>query len=366
MFSPDFTEVYPKFFKVGKWLKKIALHILFWVLVVFYFAWGFGLDLNPVKSILNALFFLPGHLIMVYSLLYFLVPKFLLNRKYWQFFVGLLVLIGLCGLYTVFAQLSLTGDPRLQGATFTVGRNVLPFIHIAGIAASIKLLKFWYVQRKQTVEAEQQRAVAELKLLKAQLHPHFLFNTLNNLYSHTLEFSPKSPEIVLRLSALLRFMIYESNNHRISLAQEVDLLQNYISLEKLRYGERLELSFSLKGEIEKYQIAPLLLLPFLENAFKHGTSKQIDQCWISFDLSLNGSLLNFKLINSIDPVADKESKPGGGIGLSNVMKRLEILYKGKYRLEKQQMKEVFIINLELELELLEEQYVDSLQFSNIS
>lgn len=343
--------------------RSIGLHVLFWILVVLYFAWGFGLDLNPKRSILNAMFFLPGHLIMVYSLLYFLVPSYLLHRKYWQFFLGLVILVGICGVYTVVAQLSLSGDPRLQGASFSVGRNVLPFIHIAAIAASIKLLKYWYVQRKQTLEAEQQRTIAELKLLKAQLHPHFLFNTLNNLYSHTLEFSPKSPEIVLKLSELLRFMIYESNSQKISLAREVDLLQNYISLEKLRYGDRLDLSVNISGNTENYQIAPLLLLPFLENAFKHGTSKQIDQCWISFDLSLKGSLMNFKLINSIDPSNHDRNKQPGGVGLNNVMKRLEILYRGNYKLETGKLEEVYVINLELQLELLEEQYTDSLQLS---
>lgn len=348
-----------------KKLKTIGLHILFWILVVLYFAWGFGLGVDPMKSIFNAMFFLPGHIIIVYSMLYFLVPKFLLNRKYWQFFLGMVILVGICGIYTVLAELSLTTDPRLQGASFSVGRNILPFIHIAGIAASIKLLKYWYVQRKQTLEAEQQRTVAELKLLKAQLHPHFLFNTLNNLYSHTLEFSPKSPEIVLKLSALLRFMIYESNSPRISLQKEIDLLQNYISLEKLRYGDRLELSISITGDIEKYQIAPLLLLPFLENAFKHGTSKQIDQCWISFHLSLDGSLMKFKLINSIDPANKENHSQPGGLGLENVMKRLEILYRGKYKLEGRKLEEVYVINLELELELLEEQYIDRLQLTNI-
>ncbi|MFD2513369.1 sensor histidine kinase [Pontibacter locisalis] len=346
-------------------LKTITLHILFWIFVVLYFAWGFGLGVEPMKSIYNAVFFLPGHLIMVYSLLYFLVPTFLLHRKYWQFFLGIVILVILCGIYTVVAQLSLTSDPRLQGASFSVGRNILPFIHIGGIATSIKLLKFWYIQRKQTLEAEKQRTVAELKLLKAQLHPHFLFNTLNNLYSHTLEFSPKSPEIVLKLSDLLRFMIYESNSPRISLAKEIDLLKNYISLEKLRYGDRLDMSVSITGDIEKFQIAPLLLLPFLENAFKHGTSKQIDQCWISFDLAMNGSYMSFKLVNSIDPASDKELAAPGGLGLENVMKRLEILYQGKYKLHTQKMEEVYVVNLELQLELLEEQYRDRLQLSKI-
>jgi len=350
---------------MGKTLKRIGLHILFWILIVLYFAWGFGLDLNPMQSIRNALFFIPGHLIIVYGVLYFLVPKFLLNRKYWQFFLGLFILIGACGIYTVLAQLSLSGDPNLQGANITVGRNILPFIHVAAIAASIKLLKFWYVQRKHTLEAEQQRTVAELKLLKAQLHPHFLFNTLNNLYSHTLEFSPKSPEIVLRLSALLRFMIYESNSHRISLDREISLLENYISLEKMRYGERLDLSLYVAGEIEKYQIAPLLLLPFVENAFKHGTSRQIDQCWISLDLSLEGSLLKFKLINSIDPVTKDVGSHSGGLGLDNVKKRLEILYKGDYKLETQKLPDVYVVNLEIQLEILEEQYIDKLELSKI-
>ena len=314
-----------------------------------------------MKSIFNALYFLPGHLIMVYSLLYFLVPRFLLNRKYLQFFLGLIVLVAVCGIYTVVAQLSLFSNPRLQGATFSVGRNVLPFIHVAAIAASIKLLKFWYIQKRQTQEAEQQRTVAELKLLKAQLHPHFLFNTLNNLYSHTLEFSPKSPEIVLRLSELLRFMIYDSNAHRIALTREVELLQDYISLEKLRYGDRLELSVSISGETEKYQIAPLLLLPFLENAFKHGTSKQIDQCWINFTLSVKEGVMSFKLLNSIEILDNGNPSLPGGVGLENVRKRLEILYSGKYKLEARRMEEVYVVNLELQLELLEEAYVSQLQ-----
>jgi len=210
---------------------------------------------------------------------------------------------------------------------------------------------------------EQQSAVAELKLLKAQLHPHFLFNTLNNLYSHILEYSPKSPEIVLQLSTLLRFMIYESNIPKIPLAKEMELLQNYISLEQLRYGDRLDVSVNVSGEIEKYQIAPLLLLPFLENAFKHGTSKQIDQCWISLDLSMEGDMLCFKLINSIDPHSKEDLTNNKGIGLFNVIRRLQLLYKDKYQFDTVRLEEVFVVNLTLTLEKLEEQYVEKLQFA---
>ena len=348
------------------WLKVVRiifLHLLFWALVVTYFAWGFGLDIHPKKSFINALFFLPGHLLTVYSLLYFLVPRYLLKQKFWQFFLGFIILIFLCASYTIVAQLSVNNVPQLQGATLSVGRNVLPFIHIAAIAASIKLLKYWYVQRKQTIEAEQQKTVAELKLLKAQLHPHFLFNTLNNLYSHTLEFSPKSPEIVLKLSGLLRFMIYESNVAKISLSKEIELLQNYISLEQLRYGDRLDISVSVNGNVGEYQIAPLLLLPFLENAFKHGTSRQLDQCWISLNLSVEESKMKFKLVNSYDTHSKEVKIRSGGIGLQNVVKRLQLLYKDNYEFEILKMEEVFVVDLNVTLEKLEAEFVEKLQLT---
>ncbi len=288
----------------SKVAKSILLHLLFWVIVILYYAWGFGLDVNPKRAFLNTLGFLPGFIILVYVLLYFLIPKYLLQRKFWHFLIGFVILVIICAFYANVANLSIKNVKSLEGVKVSVGRNVLPFVHVGGIAASIKLLKYWFQQKKLTIEAEQQRIVAELKLLKAQLHPHFLFNTLNNLYSHTLEFSPKSPEIVLKLSALLRFMIYESNVPKIPLTKEIELLQNYVSLEQLRYGDRLEMSISISGEIEKYQIAPLLLLPFLENAFKHGTSRQIDQCWISLNLAMEDNTMHFKLINSIDAISE--------------------------------------------------------------
>jgi sensor histidine kinase YesM len=352
-------------FKKTDWPKlarRVGLHFLFWVLVVAYFVWGFGVNVNPRVSIMNALGYLPGHMIMVYTLLYFLIPRFLLQRKIGYFLIGFVILVVVCALYAAIGQLAVNANPNLAGVSLTVGRNVMPFIHVGGIAASIKLLKHWYLQRKRTIEAEQQRTVAELRLLKAQLHPHFLFNTLNNLYSHILEFSPKSPEIVLKLSALLRFMIYESNVPKIPLSKEVELLRNYIALEQLRYGDRLDISVSVSGEIENYQIAPLLLLPFLENAFKHGTSRQIDQCWISLSLSLEGNAMNFKLLNSIDPNGNG-SHHAKGIGLENVDRRLKLLYKHNYHCEATKLEEVFVVKLDLPLEKLEEKYADKLQLT---
>jgi len=336
--------------------RNVLLHILFWVIIVTYFAWGFGLNQNPLRSFINASFFLPGFFIMVYSLLYILVPRFLLKKKFPGFFTGLAIVLAACFLYTILAQLSLDGSENFRGMKITIGKNVLPFLHVGGIALSIKMLLYWYEQKQQTLQAEQQKTIAELQLLKAQLHPHFLFNTLNNLYSHTLEASPKSPEIVLKLSDLLRFMIYESNTPKIPLTQEIKLLQSYTTLEELRYGDRLDMSVSFGGDVEKYQIAPFILLPFLENAFKHGTGKQIEQCWISLNLCMSDSVMYFKLVNSIDHEKDEDRTEVGGVGLINARKRLELLYKDKYRLRTKSQEDVFVVDLEITLEKMEEQY----------
>ena len=340
-----------RLFRSGR-LRKIILHILFWIIIVTYFAWGFGFNIDPKLSFLNALLYIPGHAFMVYMLLYWLVPKYLIQRQYLRFFAGLLLVLFCCTFYGWLAQLTLTANDQFSGFTMSTGRAILPFLHVAGIALSIKLLGYWYEQRQQTLEAEQKRTTAELQLLKAQLHPHFLFNTLNNLYSHTLTKSAYAPDIVLKLSHVLRFMIYESNNERIPLAKEIALLQQYVALEQLRYGERLEISLSVTGDVEQYEIPPLLLLPFLENAFKHGTSKQIEQCWISFDLAVANGMMNFKLINSLDRDHGNSKTGSGGLGLANTNRRLELLYGKQFNFETIMYDEFFIVILDIPLEPL--------------
>jgi len=338
-------------------LKNIILHLLFWIIVVLYFTWAMGFNTDVKKHIINSLYFLPGHMIIVYPILYFLVPKYLLKRKFIHFFIGLILLVFICQIYAMFFQYSInTNEGIFKGMSMNTGKNVLPYIHVGGIALTIKLLKHWYEQKTQTVKAEQQKTLTELKLLRTQVHPHFLFNTLENLHTHTLEGSRKAPEIVLKLSSLLRFMIYESNISRIPLIKEIELLKNYIDLEQLRYGNRLDFSITISGNIKEYQIAPLLLLPFLENAFKYGTSQQIEQCWISLDLSIVDSSMYFKLVNSVEMNKGTKAKKVSGLGLQNVKRRLELLYKDKYSFETILQDEVFIVNLNLQLEYLEEKF----------
>ena len=334
------------------WVQRLSLHILFWIAIVTYFAWGFGFNVNYKTSFLNALLYVPGHMIMVYSLVYFLIPRYLITKKYLLFFAGFAATLVLCMAYASLAQLSI--NDAFKGFNMTTGRNILPFVHVAGIAISINLLKYWWMQQRKTLEAVQQKTEAELELLKSQVHPHFLFNTLNNLYSRVLEKSDEAPAIVLKLSGLLRFMIYESTAAAIPLKKEINLLKEYISLEQLRYGNRLDVSVVVDGDMDNKEIAPLLMLPLIENAFKHGASKQLDQCWISLNIHLTEQGMYVKLLNSFEArrpgLVDTTLEAGKGIGLKNVEKRLQLIYPGRYRFSAQASGDVFIVNLDLHWE----------------
>jgi sensor histidine kinase YesM len=325
--------------------KRLVQHICFWLFVVSYFTIGYTRNGNFRIELLRSAAFLPNHMFTVYTFFYLLIPL-LFVRKFLLFFILAVVIYGLSMCFSWLINYQLLGENQ---TAWSFGASLLGQSTVLGMAISIKLLKYWYQQKKQIMEVQHQKMFAELELLKSQIHPHFLFNTLNNLYSHTLHQSEKAPEIVLKLSHLLRFMIYESNVSFIPLRKEISLLQQYIELEQLRYGDRLDVSVSVRGNTENKQIVPLLLLPLVENAFKHGVSRQLDQCWISLDMEVSGENFTVKLVNSKDGEERPEPANVGGLGLMNVRKRLDYLYHGRYKLEIFDEEEVFIVTLQLQL-----------------
>ncbi len=191
--------------------------------------------------------------------------------------------------------------------------------------------------------------IVELQLLRSQLHPHFLFNTLNNLYSLTLERSYDAPHIVLKLSALLRYILYECNEPTVELGKEVQLLKNYIELEQSRFGERVDISISCSGDIQNRRIAPLLLLPFVENSFKHGVHEATGKTWISLYLHVEGGSLIFKMLNGREGQAPDNLAITGGLGLQNVRKRLNLLYPGRHQLKIMAAEDTFMVTLQIQL-----------------
>jgi LytS/YehU family sensor histidine kinase len=191
---------------------------------------------------------------------------------------------------------------------------------------------------------------AELKLLKAQVHPHFLFNTLNNLYGLTLEKSDEAPKLVLQLSEILDYILYRCDEKLVSLDEELANLKNYIEIEKIRYSGKLKLSTGFPEETGTLKIAPLLLLPFVENAFKHGVSHSPGVAFIAIKIKIVETNLFFKIENSKNPAIQKDGSHSNGVGLKNVRKRLDLIYPGKNMLKIDETEETFSVNLTLQLE----------------
>ena len=309
-----------------------------------------------VISTIEAVLFMPAHMLLAYGIMYWIIPRFVFTNKYGLMFINgvLLVIVSACT-SAALAQYIIDplrvhygGQATHHAFTLAMLAGLRGGTTIGGFAAAIKLMKVWYLKQEAYQQIEREKLQAELQLLKSQVHPHFLFNTLNNLYALTLRKSSRSSAVVLKLSELLSYMLYDCNASEVLLEKEIAFMRNYIGLEQLRYGDRLDMSVTISGDYQNKLIAPLLLVPFLENAFKHGTSEQLEQAWMHVELSVQDTKLKFKLINSRE-VTEHDETYVGGIGLQNVKKRLELLYPNRYDLRINAEDETFMITLSLEL-----------------
>jgi len=337
---------------------RLARHAAFWILMFIYQGgvdfvvptFFEGAQRNVLKESLQlVILYMPGQIILVYSLLYFIIPKFFLGSRY---FSGIFLLVLFCvvsGLANEFSyRLFFNESFMLFNSAGKHSLGMHRVLGVAGFAACIKYMKYWYEKESLNTILEKEKIKAELQWLKAQVHPHFLFNTLNNIYSVVQNTSPEASDMILRLSDLLRYILYECNKPEVSLAQEFKIINDYISLESIRYNKNLDIHIRFPEKADNLLIAPLLLIPLIENCFKHGTSKVLDQPWINVQADLKENILNFKLINS-KPNHVESSRAHNGIGLSNVRKRLELLYPGKYDLKILPEADLFVVALKLEL-----------------
>jgi sensor histidine kinase YesM len=333
-----------------QWLR----HLAFWIAMALYFTWGYGFDQNHfLLSLCNALLLLPFMMLTTYITLYILLPKVLLKKNFLLFAVSFLLMIFLTSkLMSLFQEHITSKIPMFKLFSIAVGNNVLPLIKVVGIASSFKLIKYYYFREYEAEYEQQQQVKAELELLKSQIHPNFLFNTMNNLFAHTLRNSDESPQIVTKLSDLLRFMIYESGCTYIPIANEFDLLRNYAGLEKLRHGNDVDASITFSGDTDNKLIRPLLLLPLVENCFKYGTDERIEQKWVSINFHIDGNRLFANLANSKSEhnIAYDKNQNYKGLGLENVKKRLMLLYPDKSRLIIRDSEDIFQVSLEIEMD----------------
>ena len=331
---------------------RIMRHALFWV--CWHLVWTTFWTLvwsTFYHNFIRIALWIPLFMIYSYPVSHIAVPKLLLKGKYLAFLGSIIFWFAvgwyLCVyflIYIFFPVLEMlgvrpTGDHK-------AGQSLLGLIATAACFSALSLLKQWLLKQNEFLREKQEKIVAELQLLKAQVHPHFLFNTLNNIYSSSLERSSKTPELILKLSSLLSYMLYDCNAEEVRMEKEIEIMKNYIDLEKERYGEKIDISVNIEGDIQDKFIAPLLILPFLENAFKHGTSEQLERPWMSVDIAVKDNVLKCKVVNSKNEFVPFREN---GVGISNVKKRLAFLYPGKYDLKLADEGEFFVVSLLLEL-----------------
>jgi two-component system, LytTR family, sensor kinase len=217
--------------------------------------------------------------------------------------------------------------------TYFLNHN-LEIYTIAFIFGFMKIFKQWYISQQNAIKLQKEKTEAELKFLKSQLNPHFLFNVLNNLYALALKKSDQTPEMILHLSSIMDFILYETYNEEIDLNKELKLIDDYVELEKLRYGERLQFRIKVEGDPSRVSVAPLLVFPFVENCFKHGVSTDLENPFISILISAQPDKLELITENSKgNGVTQNNDAYQSGIGMKNVIRRLEISYPDKYKLE---------------------------------
>ena len=344
---------------------RISRHFLFWFLswVFMGFIYSFlyeGQNQSQyfTQSYLDALLFLPQHMLLSYGIIYFILPYYIFDGKYWTGIICILILIivvaSLSPVITTFIINPIRASrmisiERVKTLHYSLMAGLRGSMTIAGFAVAIKLVKLWYLKKVDNERLEKANLRAELEVLKGQLHPHFMFNTLNSIYSLALKKSEYTPDAILRLSQLMRYILTECNSPTIELEKEVQVLNNYIELEKNRFGSRLDISINIQGDIQNNRIPPLLLIPFLENSFKHGANEMIEQAWISMDLEVEGSMLNFKLING-KPQETLCAKDSFLVGLLNVQRRLKLLYPNTHELRFTEDADTFVVVLMIQLD----------------
>jgi LytS/YehU family sensor histidine kinase len=236
---------------------------------------------------------------------------------------------------------------------FLDGFLLMTVLLVLGISTSLAVIQRWQRDALLREDMEKQQIRSELSFLKAQINPHFFFNTLNNIYSFTLNKSPQAPMLVDKLNNTLCYMINECKAQFVYLEKEIQSLKDYIELEKIRYGSRLTIQVEIRGDYMNKLITPLLMIPFIENSFKHGASETIGSSWINIDFSTFKENFIFKVENS-KPAPGTASQNGHGIGLTNTRRRLELLYPGEHSIQILDTVDTYLVIVKIRMSKLRE------------
>jgi Putative regulator of cell autolysis len=337
--------------------KNLWLHISFWCVYLSFnlyqvtvfqrrydsFDWNKGLTLLSIQFVFT--------LLIAYFNYYYLLPRFLKHKSWSRYIFEFLVPF----LVVIFARITVhrliidgyTHQDRYAYSSMFVVQSVIITLFIAIFIGFLRFVKDWFEFEATKKEVENEKLIAELNFLKAQINPHFLFNTLNNLYYLAYSKSPNTTEVISKLSQVMRYMIHDSNHPRVLLTKEIEYMENYIDLERLRLNDQTTIDLKIQGNTAGVVIAPLILITFLENAFKHGVTSTSSASWINILIEVEGKELSFVVENSKG--ANGTQIESSGIGLANVKRRLDLLYPERHELKVEDQPDRYYIELKLNL-----------------
>lgn len=330
---------------------QIFWHAFFWVFII---SFCLAIARNNTKLTVNDLLII----IVLYgainiSLFYLnylvFIPRLLDKKRYGLFALAIVIAIivygfGKYGVAVFFRQYMITHvKAKAVGFVSYFLSTVFTSLSFLFFSTVLKFSVDWFLNERIQRDLENQRLSAELAFLKSQINPHFLFNSLNSIYSLAYQRSETTPEAILKLSEIMRYMLYECNDNKVSLVKELQYVQNYIDLQKIRFGQKAYIDFKVEGKVENQQIVPLVLIAFVENAFKHGLANT-QQSPIRLLIEIDDGHLRFFIQNKKHLHNRDES---GGIGLNNVKRRLDLLYPGKYNLEISDETDTYTVELSL-------------------
>lgn len=321
---------------------------------------GSGLELIGIlrfyrMALIRCFFHLSAQMAFCYPFLYYLVPAFFRKKKYGTFFGLLLLLLGLATGFR-FSIFFFVYNWIMRGINYhavsagetlqmSIVQNFDGPAFVGFLFISLKLFKDWQQRQQDNLDLRRENANAELLLLKAQIHPHFLFNTLNNIYSFALDRSPQARRMLKMLEGILHYMIEECQQPLVSLEKEVAVLKDYFELERIRYDNSIDMKMEIVGDCAGKVVSPLLMIPFVENSFKHGASKVLREPWVKLFIQADDDVVHFSLTNG-KPAGQPEN-PNRGIGLFNVKKRLQLLYPDAHLLLIDSTTHTFTVNMQI-------------------
>ena len=343
-----------------KTILKILRNRFFQQLMFWGISFGILLHLFTIADSFSRLDFIYtilfhiGLLTGVYLNIFLLIPVFLQREKYLLYGITVVLDVFLASGLSLFvfeylSDILFPGYYIISGySIFGMAKFQLVYI---GLTTLLELSSAWFrlaESEKKLMQIEKEKTLVELQALKSQVNPHFLFNSLNNLYSLTLNKSDDAPEMILRLSSLMRYILYDASEKFVPLQKEIDCINDYLKIQNLRVDkERTKIRFEVRGKIKKQVIAPLIFLPFIENSFKHGAKGKINSCFIKILLSVNEKYINFLIRNNKGKAIQVEKMKDGGLGLENVKKRLDLIYPGRYTIDINDSSGLFEVDLKL-------------------